>query len=250
MKIGDVIEVLERFAPTSDAEEWDRVGLMAGSRERECSAVMVTLDVTPAVIDKAIREGANLIVSHHPFIWDRLASVDEDSPKGAMIEKLIKNDVAVYSAHTNLDKAEGGVNSRLAVMLGGRNIALDGIGATFEVGGISLEDLARKVADVLGDDTVLYVGDAGRKIFKAYVVGGAGGSEYARAKEVADVLITGELKHNQYVEAGADGFSLIQFSHFFSERITEDILRDALSHCDIKIIGAAQDCPFRRIDRI
>ena len=248
MKIAQIIDVIEKLAPLCDAEEWDRVGLMIGSAQRECDVVLTTLDVTPAVVDEAIECGAQLIASHHPFIWDRLSSIDVDKQKGAMIEKLVKHDIAVYSAHTNLDKAEDGINVRLATLFGGKNIARDGLGATFDVEETTLKSLAEHVASRLGDDTVLYAGDEHKKITRAYVVGGAGGSEYARARQVADVLITGELKHNQFAEAEGDGFCLVQFSHYHSEKIARDIFFDALANLPIKVIKAAQACPFRRIN--
>ncbi|WP_251421448.1 Nif3-like dinuclear metal center hexameric protein [Veillonella agrestimuris] len=116
--VEDIMKSMERLAPTHFAESWDNVGLMMGSKKNGVSKIITTLDVTPAVVDFAIREQAHMIVSHHPFIFKGLTSIDLDSVQGQMIERIIKHDIAVYSAHTNLDIAEGGLNDMLAEQLG------------------------------------------------------------------------------------------------------------------------------------
>lgn len=250
MKNGEIIDIIEKFVPPCIAEEWDRVGLMLGTRRSENTGVLVTLDVTPEVVAQAEECGANLIVSHHPFIWDALARIDEETPRGAMCARLLRAGISVYSAHTNLDKAEGGINDRLAALFGGKDVVADGVGRVFSTGDVTLGELAKRVANALGDETTLVVGDPSKKVRKAYVVGGAGGSEYERAKELADVLISGEFKHHQYLDARADGFMLIEFSHYFSECIMREILSDALAPHSINIIKAADGCPFRRIQEL
>lgn len=251
MKIANIIAMLEEFAPPSGAAQWDRIGLMVGDVNRECSGIVLALDLTDRAIDDALENGANLIVTHHPYIWDALARIDVSKGQGRQIETLIKHDVTVYSMHTNLDMAPTGLNVSLAAMLGGSNIRLDedGEGALFDVD-CTLGELAAQAARTLGDETVRLVGDADRRVRRAYIVTGSGGSEYSRAKEVADVLLTGELKHNRYIEAQRDGFALIEFSHYYSEVIMQDILYGALAPTGLKIIRAASGCPFRRLEEI
>ena len=152
--------------------------------------------------------------------------------------------------HTNLDKTKGGINDRLAALFNGKDVQNDGLGRIFSLGDVTLKQLAVIVRDTLDDDTVFAVGDPNKIIKTAYVVSGSGGSEYARAKEVADVLITGEIKHNLLVEAKAEGFCLIGFSHFASETIAQEILCDALAPYSINIIKAAKVCPFWRLDEV
>lgn len=250
MKIGEIIEILERFAPTALAEEGDRVGLMAGSREAECRGALVTLDVTPEVVKQAEETGANLIISHHPFIWDPLKTLGEDSPRGELYARVVRGGISVYSMHTNLDKAAGGINDRLVALLGGYDVEADGVGRVFSTGGITLGELAKRVAVTLGDGTVKAIGDPNKTVNRAYIVGGSGGSEYDKARQKADVFITGELKHHQYLDAALDGFMLIEFSHYFSEIIMQDILLDALASYPIKIFKATQSCPFRRMQEL
>ena len=114
----EVIELFEKWSPKKYALEGDPVGLHIGQLNRTVEKVLVTLDVNEAVIDEAIEVGANLIIAHHPPIFRPLKSIATDTPQGQVIEKCIKNDIAVYAAHTNLDVAPGGVNDLLAERLG------------------------------------------------------------------------------------------------------------------------------------
>lgn len=113
-----IIDWIEQLAPKHLAEEWDNVGLLIGSPAQKVDCVLVTLDVTDAVIDHAIQEGAQMIVAHHPFLFRPMKQIRTDWAQGAMIEKLLSNKIAVYAAHTNLDIAEGGVNDVLAERIG------------------------------------------------------------------------------------------------------------------------------------
>jgi len=113
-----VAQLMERLAPKHYAVEGDRIGLQVGTLQKEIRKVLVALDVTDAVVDEAIEAGADLIVAHHAVIYRPLAKIDTGTPAGRMYEKLIKNDIAVYIAHTNLDVADGGINDWMADMLG------------------------------------------------------------------------------------------------------------------------------------
>ena len=113
-KIKDVINALETFAPTCLKEEYDNVGLMVGNPDEEVKKIITCLDVTSEVIALAIKKGANLIISHHPLIFNPLYTIDMSEGKGMIIEKCIANKIAVISEHTNLDKAAQGMNYKLA----------------------------------------------------------------------------------------------------------------------------------------
>lgn len=116
--IGKVIEQFEAWVPRKLASEWDNVGLQVGSLSQPVTNILVTLDVTEEVIEEALKSGANLIISHHPLIFRPLKQINYHDPKGKIIQKLIKHDLTVYSAHTNLDVTFGGVNDLLAEKLG------------------------------------------------------------------------------------------------------------------------------------
>lgn len=114
----EIIALFETWSPKRFAMDGDPIGLHIGQLNRPVDKVLVTLDVNEEVIDEAIRQGANLIIAHHPPIFRPLKNVLTDTPQGRVIEKCIKNDIAVYAAHTNLDVAPGGVNDMLAEKLG------------------------------------------------------------------------------------------------------------------------------------
>lgn len=113
-----VIQLMEQFAPKRYAVPDDKIGLQLGSLQKEIGRVLIALDVTEEVVDEAIREKADLIIAHHAIIYRPLAHLQTDTPAGKLYAKLIKHDIAVYIAHTNLDVADGGINDMMAEALG------------------------------------------------------------------------------------------------------------------------------------
>ncbi|ERI09897.1 Nif3-like dinuclear metal center hexameric protein [Aneurinibacillus aneurinilyticus] len=113
-----IIQYFEEFAPKHLAMEGDKIGLQVGTLQKEVKKVMVALDVLEEVVDEAIAEGVDLIIAHHAVIFRPLKNLRTDLPAGRLYEKLIKHDIAVYVAHTNLDVAEGGINDLMAEALG------------------------------------------------------------------------------------------------------------------------------------
>ena len=223
---------------------------MLGDIECECSGVMLALDLTTDVIEQAEKENCNLIVTHHPFIFRPIKHVDFSEAKGRQIKRLIKSDINVYSMHTNLDKTEGGINTTLCKMLGATEYANDGVGVVMKIAPVTLGEFAKLVAAALDDKSVKTVGNPDKRIEKVYVVGGSGGSEYQRARECADVLLTGDLKHHNYIDAIEDGFALVEYSHFASEIIMQGILKNVLDNTGVRIIKANQSSPFRLLEEI
>ncbi|MDF2963101.1 MAG: Nif3-like dinuclear metal center hexameric protein, partial [Paenibacillus sp.] len=114
----NIIQLMEELAPKHYAVPDDKIGLQLGTLQKEITGVLVALDVNDEVAQEAVRLGANLIIAHHAIIFRPLAHLQTDSPAGRLYEKLIKHDIAVYIAHTNLDVAEGGVNDMMAEALG------------------------------------------------------------------------------------------------------------------------------------
>lgn len=113
-----IIQMFEEFAPKHLAMEGDKIGLQVGTLNKDIKKVMVTLDVLEDVVDEAIQQGVDLIIAHHAVIFRPLKNLRTDMPAGKLYEKLIKHDIAVYIAHTNLDVAEGGINDLMAQALG------------------------------------------------------------------------------------------------------------------------------------
>ncbi|MYL19798.1 Nif3-like dinuclear metal center hexameric protein [Halobacillus litoralis] len=114
---GQIIKTFEKWAPKSFAYDWDNVGLQVGSLNKPVENVMVTLDVVESVVDEAVEKKVDLIIAHHPLLFVKLHQINVDTPKGRVVQKLIKHDITVYAAHTNLDVAEGGVNDVMADLL-------------------------------------------------------------------------------------------------------------------------------------
>lgn len=119
--VGKVVEIFEEWAPKHLASDWDNVGLQVGNLSMVVNKVLVTLDVTKAVVEEAIEKEANFIISHHPLLFKSLKRINLSEPIGKVIELLIKHDITVYSAHTNLDVARGGVNDLLAEAINLKN---------------------------------------------------------------------------------------------------------------------------------
>jgi len=122
IKNGMVFDRLEELAPPYLAETWDNSGLQVGTKDQAVEAVLVTLDVDARAVDMALEVGANLIISHHPLLFKGIKTIDCESPPGRLIRRLIKNDISVYSAHTNLDLAPRGLSQYLALKLGLNNV--------------------------------------------------------------------------------------------------------------------------------
>jgi len=117
IKNTDVFQIMEAWAPKKLAYDWDNVGLQIGSLQKPVRKIMVTLDVLESVVDEAVEKDVNLIIAHHPFMFEPMKQLNTDSPKGRIIHKLLQHDITVYASHTNLDAASGGVNDMLCDLL-------------------------------------------------------------------------------------------------------------------------------------
>ncbi len=117
MKARRIAKIIEDFAPLNLAEKWDNVGFQIGSRNKEVKKVLVTLDITDETIKEAIDEDVDMVISHHPFFFNGIKRIDLDSYKGKLIKDILDNDIVIYSAHTNLDKARYGINELIAIRL-------------------------------------------------------------------------------------------------------------------------------------
>jgi len=250
MKIKEIIKVVEEFAPKTLAAEWDHVGLMIGSVENECSGIICALDLTMEVAEKAKKEKCNFILTHHPFFFNPVDNINFDETNGQLIAYIIKNDITVYSAHTNMDIANGGISYTLATLLGGKKLVQQGYGYLFDVEKTTLLDLAKLVKSILHDPTVKFVGKDNKKISKVYVVSGAGfdSEEYALAKNTADCFITGDIKYHNQLNAYEDKYPIIEYSHYYSEIIVEEIFVSLLKKLNIKVIKSNEKCPFKMVE--
>lgn len=119
-----IINLLEQLAPKKLAESWDNVGLLLGNEQHEIGKIMVALDIDETVVDEAVEKNVDLIISHHPLIFKGMKSITDKSYHGRLIRRLIKEDIHVYAAHTNLDVADNGLNDYLAHLIGLDNLSV------------------------------------------------------------------------------------------------------------------------------
>ena len=242
MKVGEILAYIAELAPWGLAEEWDNVGLMIGSRHHEVKKVLVSLDVTRQTIEAAISSGANLIISHHPFIFSKLKVVDLDDDKGEQIELLIKNNISIISAHTNLDVAKGGINDTLAQIIGLKDCEIlneyipVGYSENFGLGKIGrLENEMNGTAFIqhiklaLNVANIRIAGAVPDTISKVAVFCGSFDVELEHLKKSgADVLVTGDLKYHEALDAREMGLCIIDAGHFATEHIIVEKLAKTL----------------------
>lgn len=231
---------LEETAPVQLAEEWDNVGLLLGGREQEIGRILLCLDVTAPVVEEAIRLKVDLILSHHPLIFKGIKRIDEDHFKGSLITRLIRNNISVYSAHTNLDAALDGVNRVLADRIGlkhPRNLkdykairdvfprdtrhGAFGMGLVGDVPKpVFLEEFIQAVKQALDTPFVRVIGNRASEIRQAAVFCGSFDDDLQiLAAKKADVLVTGDVKYHTAVDAVAMELCLIDAGHFHTEKV-------------------------------
>ena len=121
LKVRDIDKIMEEYAPARFKESYDNVGLMVGDKECEVTSILVALDCTLEVIEEAKKKGCNVILTHHPLLFKKPTNITTDTLLGRKILELIKNDINVYSSHTNLDSVKGGINDIIMEFLGFEN---------------------------------------------------------------------------------------------------------------------------------
>lgn len=249
MKLYEIIKSLETFSPPQLCESWDNVGLMLGSREQEIKKCYVALDITDSVIDCAVEHGCNLIVTHHPFLMGGLKSIDLDTPKGKQIVRLITNNIAVYSMHTNFDSCVGGVNDILCDKLGLTDYQTDEQ-AMCRKGSfpepVKFRDFISLVKDVLQVTYVNYTGDLNSPIKTVAVLGGGGGSMVSQMTD-CDAYLTGEAKYHEFQTAQEAGLCMITAGHFETEAPALEKIREMLSQMELEVIQQETYRGFYRI---
>lgn len=238
MIICDVIRYIEKMAPISLAMDWDNPGLMVGHTERKIKSIVVCLDVTKEIVDFTIENKANLIISHHPFIFKGIKSINVLDYKGSLIEKIIKNDICVYAAHTNFDFAQNGLNNYLARKLDLHydNSLFLGNDKERVVGKIGELGSAMVFSDFISDlksklklQSVRVVGDLDKIINKVAVFCGAFDQSLLKvvAKRV-DCIVTGDLKHHVALDILQSGVNAVDASHFGTEYIFVEYVKNLL----------------------
>lgn len=260
MTVKEAIDALERFAPLSLQEDYDNAGLQVGLTEADVSGVLLCLDVTPDIIAEALREGCNLIVSHHPLIFRGLKQLCDQNMVARCVGSALRHNLTLYAAHTNLDNAEGGVNYELASRLGATvtgwlkplSDGKGGSGAVAELPATELPaDFLRRVKQTLGVHTLCTnQGPADRPIRRIGLCGGSGDFLLDEAvRQGCDCFLTGEMHYHQYFGHEADIWIGV-LGHYQSEIPTVQLLRRILADAcpDVRLVVSAIDTnPIRYI---
>lgn len=234
VKVRNIEEMMELYAPEKLKEEWDNTGLLVGNKESVVSGILLALDLTSDVIDEAESLGCNLIITHHPLILNPLKKVVAGDPVSDMIISLISANISFFCAHTNLDKTEGGVNDCLAEKLGLIDITDLGDDALCRIGTLpskmTMEDFALRVKSRLACECVKYSGRGDKLVKTVALCSGSGSDFYVEAAENgADVFVTGEVKHHAALYAEEMGVSFVEAGHFETENIVLEALMDKLT---------------------
>ena len=256
MKIKEIIDALEIFAPLPLQDGFDNAGLQVGLTDVEVTGALLCLDVTEDVVEEAINQGINLIISHHPLMFRGYKSVTGKDYTERCIMNAIKNEITVYAMHTNLDNAPNGVNYMIAEKIGLKNVRVldpkeymqqdggndnrtgNGMGEWLTAGAGAIGELEepmteteflKHVKKTFETGCVKHTRLTGRLISKVALCGGAGAFLLEKAvKEHADAFVTGEIKYHDYFYY-EDSILAAEIGHYESEQYTKDIIRTVLN---------------------
>ena len=239
--IHEIKDFLDQFAPPRLAEEWDNVGLLVGDPAQRVSRIMTCLTVTPTSAAEAIREGVELIVTHHPLPFRALKRVTTETIAGKLLWDLMNAKIAIFSPHTAFDSAQEGINQQLAEGLGLENISHlqphvddpDGLGSgrqgTYR-STISLQKVIDKLKQFLMIERLTYVGNFDQPVNRVAVACGSAGQFLELAKTYGcDVLVTGETNFHTCLEAESMDIALLMPGHYASEHFAVERLAKQIS---------------------
>ena len=248
MKLKEIINIIEKEYPPILAYDWDNSGLFYGNPEKDIRRIIVTLDITLEVVLQAIKNKAELILAHHPIIMEGIKKLSGNSMAIKMITEAIKNDISVYSAHTNMDTAKNGINQKLAAIFSLKDVEILENDKPFDDCGLGRIGLLEKemplfefcevVKQKLNTPFVRLCGE-NRPVKKVAVASGSC-SEYVPTaiKKGADVIVTADMKYHNCIEFVYDGIAIIDAGHYPTEIIVRNMFRKLLKNTDVEIIDA------------
>lgn len=229
LNVGALLNHLEKLAPPTLAEDWDNVGLQLGSLQEPVTGILVSLDVTEAVLWEAVENDANCLVTHHPLFFQPFKSLTEFQVPTRLARLATQMGINILSFHTNLDSTQSGLNDALAKTLKLSSVKVlmpaqdpkyskAGLGRVGRLPKTTLKLLIPKVARALKITHLRYVGDPKHVVQKVAVMTGSGGGFFSEAKKAgADVLITGDVKYHQALDAMAEEIAMVDVGHYAGE---------------------------------
>ena len=244
--VAEIFEKLCEIAPLSLQLPFDNAGFQLGRSDAAVDCVLLSLDITDEVVEEALEKKVQLIISHHPLIWEAPKSITDLDPARIKLLRLLENSIAVISMHTNLDIAEGGVNDVLIGLLGASNegrFETDGCGRMGRMSTPMPLDLFLSLCKEKLCANGLRYYDAGKPVDHIAVFGGAGsGSLDEAAANGCDTLVTSDVKYHVFLHARELKINLIDADHFCTENPVMPVLTQ-------KLRDAFPDCVFRLSER-
>jgi len=251
----DIKAYIQKNHPEETAFDWDHVGLQVGSLNQKITKIMITLDVTKDVVNQAIKENANFILSHHPLLFNPIHTLNLDASKGQLIQKLMDHKITVYSAHTNYDVSSSGMNQVLSDLLGLENSTVledDLIRPMGRIGTLKkpleLKDFISFVKKTFNLPYALLIGEKDRLIQKVAVSGGSGSHHYMAAKKKnADIYLTGDITYHTALDMKEVGLLGLDIGHF-SESLFKPMLKKAFEALwEIPVLLSKEDSPYQNV---
>lgn len=246
MLLQEIIDIIESVAPRRQQEAWDNSGLQVGDLSREIHSVLLAVDVSEAVVAEAIKEGCDMILSHHPLLFHGLKQLTGTTPQERCVAEAIRHDIAIYSSHTSMDKALRGVSGRMAEQLGLQEIrilvpspedARVGLGVIGNLPKpIHWSGWLKHVQQVFGADYVRYTEPVKSTISRVALCGGAGAEFIPEAIAAgADTYLSADMKYHD-MQAAAGQIMAVDIDHWVSEHFTRDIFAELLQgKVDVRI---------------
>lgn len=245
MKVHEIAALIENEAPSELAYPWDNVGILCGDRDKEVKKALVTLDVNEYTVNEAVSENCGMIISHHPILLNGIKRIDYSTSEGRMIKALIKNDIALFAAHTNMDTAENGINSALAKLFSLQNIKiLEKNGENTGLGrygnltkSVTLKEFAKTVKTYLNTPFVRVSGNLDNIVKTVAVASGSCSDIIPEAlKKGCDVIITADMKYHNAIENVESGIAVIDAGHYPTETIVMDIFEEILKNTGMQTV--------------
>lgn len=235
MEIREVVEALEKFAPLPLQEGYDNAGLQCGLTECKCSGALLCLDVTEDVLDFAAESGCNLVVSHHPLLFRGLKCIADEGYVERCVRRAILSGLTIYSAHTNLDNAPGGVCHEMAERLGLTDVEFlvpsangGGSGVVGNLSPTASDEMLRRLKETFGCAGLQYSPGPQQSIARVALCGGSGDFLIDEAvKHKADIFVTGEIGYHRFFGYGRRMW-LVALGHYESERYTPRLMERVL----------------------
>lgn len=245
MTVKEIAKVIEKNAPKDIALSFDNVGLLIGDYNAEISGVVIAVDLTRDVIEKALKIGANLIITHHPIIFNGFKQLIKGNYEQEIVMLAVRGGLNVYACHTNADNADKGLNYVLADRLGGKNIVpLGDDGGVIADIDTDIDNFLERVSDEIRG--IIKVNMPFSTDIKRFAMitgsGGKDGTLVSKLNELdVDCYLTAEVSHNVRLAFIDSGIGLIEFGHYESERIFIDIMSDWLNKSGLNIVKVFND---------